>query len=339
MKECEKIQDLLSQYIDHMLEEETVSVVEEHLSRCEECRDYLHDLFKLSDTLKTIERVSPPSDFLKKMHQRIESRESLNKFLKNLFKQLNIKVSLSLLITTFFIIISFKLATTYYLKEKLYHKPEAPHINPPTSLSLPTPASIISKKTPSQPIEESSSLKDRRERQTISKIPPQNKMITPLKEKREEEKFIKKKEKVSTPTQKVIPPKASFYTLTIEVTDINKAREKIFLLINRVNTNTFSAEKKQGEEENPNLSPIITYISAENLRKLVEKLHKLSIGKISLAPPLPAQSSPQIFPLRIYIKETSSSCLFRNNTMLPHRQLKNSSHSSLYPFNFKGYTI
>ncbi|MBW2059589.1 MAG: zf-HC2 domain-containing protein [Deltaproteobacteria bacterium] len=92
--ECERVRELLSEYIDGLLDQETRALVEEHLSSCEGCREELASLEALVEELGSLEPVRAPGDFLERLHERIEARFTLGKLIRVLFVPVRIKVPL-----------------------------------------------------------------------------------------------------------------------------------------------------------------------------------------------------------------------------------------------------
>lgn len=60
---CDEIRELLSLYIDNMLDESQARAVEEHLSACEHCRKEYDELKEMLDLLGQTEMVSVPDEF------------------------------------------------------------------------------------------------------------------------------------------------------------------------------------------------------------------------------------------------------------------------------------
>lgn len=111
---CKIIQDLFSEYIDNELNEEQSRLVREHLSSCEVCRNELDKLYKVSFLVKNLKEDAPPSDFLDRVHKRIEQRRSLERFLKDLFSNQNIKVPVALSLMVLLIFMVFKVRELYF---------------------------------------------------------------------------------------------------------------------------------------------------------------------------------------------------------------------------------
>ena len=94
--ECTRIKDLLSEYVDGMLDAQTEARVEKHLSTCQGCKEELAGLKALVKELSTLESMEAPKDFLDQVHERMEPRFSLRKVLRMLFVPARIKIPLEL---------------------------------------------------------------------------------------------------------------------------------------------------------------------------------------------------------------------------------------------------
>jgi len=63
--DCKKIKSIIPRYVNHSATEEEISVVEEHLCVCHECRQYLSDFFDKDDNSLKTKRISVKKDFVK----------------------------------------------------------------------------------------------------------------------------------------------------------------------------------------------------------------------------------------------------------------------------------
>ncbi len=73
--ECSVIREKLSLYIDGMLDEQSLEMVEAHLAGCEECRKELAALREIIQTAGDIETVEPPKGLHGKILQAIAEEE------------------------------------------------------------------------------------------------------------------------------------------------------------------------------------------------------------------------------------------------------------------------
>jgi hypothetical protein len=91
---CSKIKELLSEYVDEVLDVKTKALVDEHLSTCKDCQQELASLKALVNELGSLESVAPPSDFLHQIHERMEQRSWFPKILRTLFAPMRVKIPL-----------------------------------------------------------------------------------------------------------------------------------------------------------------------------------------------------------------------------------------------------
>ncbi|GAW92405.1 DUF4349 domain-containing protein [Calderihabitans maritimus] len=68
---CEQIQELLSPYLDGVLEDETKAKVEEHLQHCSFCREELESLQATLNILHSLDQLTPPADFRSGLKKRL----------------------------------------------------------------------------------------------------------------------------------------------------------------------------------------------------------------------------------------------------------------------------
>jgi len=73
--ECSRINELFSEYIDGILDEQTRRSVDEHLAGCRVCAEELRELRDCVGMLGSLGKVRAPADFLEKVHARIELDE------------------------------------------------------------------------------------------------------------------------------------------------------------------------------------------------------------------------------------------------------------------------
>ena len=68
---CNEIKDLFSLYIDDELSYEERLLVEEHLLKCEDCRNELEEYKKIIQALNEIPEEEPPSGYCKRLHEKL----------------------------------------------------------------------------------------------------------------------------------------------------------------------------------------------------------------------------------------------------------------------------
>jgi len=94
---CELVRNRLSEFIDDALSNEIKTIIEAHLKECEACRQELDALRQVSATLKGLDRVNAPGDFLKKFHRRIDKRKSVDEFLRDLFAKPHVGIPVGII--------------------------------------------------------------------------------------------------------------------------------------------------------------------------------------------------------------------------------------------------
>ena len=94
--ECALIQERLSEYIDGTLDANDRAAVENHISTCKTCKEDLASLTEMVEELHAMDPVKAPADFLEKIHERMDSRFSLDRIIRKLFIPFRIKIPLEL---------------------------------------------------------------------------------------------------------------------------------------------------------------------------------------------------------------------------------------------------
>jgi hypothetical protein len=94
--ECPNIRELLSDYMDGILDEEVKAKVEEHLLTCKGCKEELASLKALIEELGSLDSVDAPADFLENLHKRMEARSRFSRIMRKLFFPWRIKIPLEL---------------------------------------------------------------------------------------------------------------------------------------------------------------------------------------------------------------------------------------------------
>ena len=281
MKDCRKIRELFSEYIDGVLDKENIDLVEEHLSKCEACRKELNKLVEMLKILKNLKKEETPPDFLETLHERIKRRESLNAFLNKLLKSPNVKVPLVVCIMIIFVIAVFKTVNIYYLSKTVSEKEYK--------------------------------LKDFKKHRFLSEEPaPQVSW-----EGGRKEKFLIKKEAV--PLRKEIARGAEKerinkqflferiskkYSLNIETEDVKKAFKDLEEILQKLNikiiypSNVAFLDKKI---EKSDFFELTINLSYEKFKLFIEELKKSKIGKITFPQKIPLN---QPFSLHILLKKS-----------------------------------
>ncbi|MDD5436001.1 MAG: zf-HC2 domain-containing protein [Candidatus Omnitrophica bacterium] len=117
MTPCEKIKKVLSEYIDDMLDPAEHASVEEHLLQCPACMAELERLAAISSAIKGLPKAVPPADFADNVNKRIKTRSALDRFLKDLFANRNVRIPVTIMATVLIVITLAKTTDIYYTKE------------------------------------------------------------------------------------------------------------------------------------------------------------------------------------------------------------------------------
>jgi hypothetical protein len=93
---CAEIKELLSEYMDGILDAQKKALVEEHLTACKVCSEEFGSLKAYVKELRSLKRVEAPEDFLQKVHERLEEYSAFEKVIRKLFIPVRIKVPLEM---------------------------------------------------------------------------------------------------------------------------------------------------------------------------------------------------------------------------------------------------
>jgi len=122
--ECSRSKELLSDYIDGILDARTKALLEEHLMACKGCREDLASLKALVQEMGSLKSLEAPRDFLEKVHERIEQRSKFGQIMRKLFFPVRIKVPLELAtVTAMAILILAVLNIQQPRKQQIAHVP------------------------------------------------------------------------------------------------------------------------------------------------------------------------------------------------------------------------
>jgi hypothetical protein len=100
--DCSRIKELISEYIDGLLDKEKEAEVKDHLLRCGDCRNEFEEMKAVILEIGSLDRVKAPEGFLADLHGRIEKDSWLQK-VKNFLSmpaRIRIPVELATLATT-----------------------------------------------------------------------------------------------------------------------------------------------------------------------------------------------------------------------------------------------
>ena len=92
--DCTRIRELLSEYIDDVLDPDMRARVEKHLDDCRACTEELIALQALVHDLGSLERIRAPEDFLDRLHERLEPRFTSRRLIHLLFVPMRVKLPL-----------------------------------------------------------------------------------------------------------------------------------------------------------------------------------------------------------------------------------------------------
>ena len=97
--DCEKIQEVLSEYLDRTLNNDLNRTVKEHLLECKKCGDVYFSMKSLVEELSGLERIKAPDGFLNSVNQAVD-KKSWFKGSFNIFSGFKIPMEFVTLATT-----------------------------------------------------------------------------------------------------------------------------------------------------------------------------------------------------------------------------------------------
>ena len=97
---CAGIKELLSEYVDGVLDAQTQADIKEHIATCTGCQKEIKELKALVEDLGSLEQAKAPDDFLDRLHERIEPRFGFGKIINALFVPMRIKLPVQLVTAT-----------------------------------------------------------------------------------------------------------------------------------------------------------------------------------------------------------------------------------------------
>ncbi len=71
--ECIKVKELLSEYIDNVLDEQLKKSVEEHLLTCNSCAEELASLKTYLEKISSLEKIEAPVNFIESLNEKLEN--------------------------------------------------------------------------------------------------------------------------------------------------------------------------------------------------------------------------------------------------------------------------
>ncbi len=97
---CAGIKELLSEYVDGVLDAQTKADIKEHIATCTGCQKEIKELKALVEDLGSLEQAKAPDDFIDRLHERIEPRFGFGKIINALFVPMRIKIPMQLVTAT-----------------------------------------------------------------------------------------------------------------------------------------------------------------------------------------------------------------------------------------------
>ena len=149
--ECVNVKELLSDYIDDTLDQETRETVEKHLSTCEGCAEELASLRSLVEELGSLEKVKPPADFLNQLHERLDAPSGFTKIVRKLFVPFHVKIPLELATATLLAVLVFSVFHTQFAEKQMMQAPLEQKTMESNEIGAIKKKEVSLKKRPSKP--------------------------------------------------------------------------------------------------------------------------------------------------------------------------------------------
>lgn len=108
---CSRANELISEYIDGVLEDRIKLELEAHFRECHLCKQRLEEQKAIIKRLNSVEPVRPPDDFLQQVHTRLERRAEFENLMKKAFVPGKKKMSLEVvgvLVTVVLVIVAYQ---------------------------------------------------------------------------------------------------------------------------------------------------------------------------------------------------------------------------------------
>ena len=106
---CAGIKELLSEYVDGVLDAQTRAGIKEHIATCVSCQKEIKELKVLVEDLGSLKHAKAPDDFLDRLHERIEPRFGFTKIINALFVPMRVKIPVQLVTATATAVLVFSL--------------------------------------------------------------------------------------------------------------------------------------------------------------------------------------------------------------------------------------
>lgn len=104
---CSRTKELLSEYIDGLLDKEQEALVKDHLLLCGDCRDEFESMKAIVREMGSLDTIKAPDDFLVSLHGRIKSDSWFQKVKAFLFIPARIRIPVELATLATAVVIGF----------------------------------------------------------------------------------------------------------------------------------------------------------------------------------------------------------------------------------------
>ena len=148
--DCSEVRDNLSAYLDGVIDHESAVLIDDHLKDCEACRAELVSLRELVGELESLRSVRAPDDFLKQLHERIESESPFMRLMRTFFKPIKIKVPLEIATAAAVAVLVISVFSIQQEKEKIISFPDTMEEKDVSKEPAVSPGQIESKKPEKQ---------------------------------------------------------------------------------------------------------------------------------------------------------------------------------------------
>jgi len=128
---CARIKELLSEYVDGVLDAQTRAGIKEHIATCVSCQKEMEELKVLVEDLGSLKHAKAPDDFLDRLHKRIEPRFGFGKIINTLFVPMRVKLPVQLVTVTATAVLVFSIIHVQQPEKQFPEKPlkDAPMIS------------------------------------------------------------------------------------------------------------------------------------------------------------------------------------------------------------------
>lgn len=120
---CQEIKELSSDYLDQQLAPHQVSLFEEHLKDCSNCRLEVETLRTTVSLIGSLDEIKTSPDFLSQVHRKIEKRGGLSRLWTWIFEPFRLKVPLEV---TALLLVSVTALYLYYRSPELSTESDIP---------------------------------------------------------------------------------------------------------------------------------------------------------------------------------------------------------------------